>query len=245
MPSSKPTPSLPATPSPASPSPTASPIHTPTETECPIEQQMNTDPTIQLVSPTDCPSPTDSPFQMPINTDLPCETESLIKLTIETGNTEQAAIKNDAPTLPQIQKGSTDMPSPTIEFREETDAQRRGGIARRVHLRNDRKRKIVKTPFIAGDRKKKKAQLANDEVENVSKKETSITGRKPVTRASTRLKEKLTDTNKASTPKNVAPSAAVISDAAPIAEKPKTAIYDDDDSKTIERPAMAFLEYPG
>ncbi|PKU77351.1 hypothetical protein MA16_Dca011356 [Dendrobium catenatum] len=34
----------------------------------------------------------------------------------------------------------------------------RGGIARRVQLRNDRKRKKVKTPFTLGDRKKKRSQ---------------------------------------------------------------------------------------
>ncbi|PKU59534.1 hypothetical protein MA16_Dca027176 [Dendrobium catenatum] len=94
---------------------------------------------------------------------------------------------------------------------------------------NDRKRKRVKTPFTAGDRKKKKAQLANDEVEKVNKKETSITGRKLITRASTRLMEKSTDTNKATAPKKVAPfdavpSAAVISDAATTVKNPKAPV---------------------
>ncbi|XP_020705781.1 sentrin-specific protease 2-like [Dendrobium catenatum] len=115
-----------------------------------------------------------------------------------------------------------------------------GGIAQRVHLRNDRKRKRVKTSFTAGDRKKKKAQLANDEAEIVSKKETSITRRKPVTRAATRLKEKLTDTNKASAPTD---EAMIIAPSAPPAEKPKTAIFDVEDSKYVEREAKAFLDY--
>ncbi|KAI0496526.1 hypothetical protein KFK09_022845 [Dendrobium nobile] len=115
----------------------------------------------------------------------------------------------------------------------------RGGIARRVHLRNDRKRKRVRTPFTAGDKKKKKAYSANDGVEKVTKNETSITGRKPVTRASTRIIEKSTDavpSPAAPTPKT--PKAAV-------SVLPKTVICDVDESKTLERPAAAFLEYPG
>ncbi|KAI0494349.1 hypothetical protein KFK09_024483 [Dendrobium nobile] len=119
-----------------------------------------------------------------------------------------------------------------------------GGIARRVHGRNDRKRKRVKTPFTTGDRKKKKTQLqtVNKEAEILSKKETSVTTRKPVTRAATRLKEKVTESKKASAPQDettkIAPSAAPV-------KKPKTAIFDVEDSKYVERAAKEFLDYPG
>ncbi|PKU69894.1 Putative ubiquitin-like-specific protease 1B [Dendrobium catenatum] len=119
-----------------------------------------------------------------------------------------------------------------------------GGIAKRVHRMNDRKRKRVKTPFTTGDRKKKKAQLPTDnkEAEILSKKETSVTTRKPVTRAATRLKEKLTDSKKASAPKD---ETMKIAPSAPPVEKPKTAIFDVEDSKYVERAAKEFLDYPG